>query len=152
MRFKLSAVVANIVVLLVEIASPAFGQGNLTGFDTEKSVTLHGTVNRVEWINPNTWIHVALKTANGAKEDWRIAAGSPNILLRRGLTKESLKTGTEIVVEAYPAKNGSLMANGRDLMLPDGSTISIFATRSTDGKDVLRSLGRPSGQGEIRSK
>lgn|SRR5262245_14235276 len=93
MRFKLSAVVANIVVLLVEIASPAFGQGNLTGFDTEKSVTLHGTVNRVEWINPNTWIHVALKTANGAKEDWRIAAGSPNILLRRGLTKESLKTG-----------------------------------------------------------
>ena len=137
MRFKISAGVAKVAVLLVGIAALSLGQGNADWFDTKKPVTLRGTVSKVQWTNPNTWIYLAVKTADGATEDWTIEASSPFILLHRGLTKESLKIGTEIVVEAYPAENGSLRAKGRDLTLPDGKAISIFAARRRDGKDLV---------------
>ena len=76
-------------------------------FDSNKPIQLKGTVVRVEWINPHTWIHVAVKDADGKTEEWMIEGGTPNTLLRRGLTKNSLPEGTEIVVDGYRAKNGS---------------------------------------------
>jgi hypothetical protein len=120
------------------MAAPLLGQQNATGFDTQKLVKFHGPVTKVEWINPNTWIHVAVKALNGMMEEWRIEAGTPNVLLLRGLTKESLSIGTEIIVDAYPLKNGLRVAKGRELTLPDGRTISIGSTRS-DGKFVFSS-------------
>jgi hypothetical protein len=101
-------------------------------------VSFHGTVTEVEWINPHTWIHVAVKASNGTMEEWRIEAGPPNVLRRRGLTKESLSIGRDIIVGAYPLKNGLLVARGRELTLPDGRTISIGST-SNDGKFVFTS-------------
>src|SRR5262249_21670315 len=101
MKFKISEVVAKAAVLLIGVAALSFGQGDAAWFDTNKQVTLRGTVTKVQWTNPNTWIYLTVKTADGATEDWRIEADSPGILLHRGLTKESLKIGTEIVVEAY---------------------------------------------------
>jgi hypothetical protein len=138
MTFKRSTAAATAGALLVGIATLSFGQGNAPGFDIKKPVTLRGTITRVEWINPHAWIHIAVKAVNGAMEEWRIEAAPPNVLLRRGLTKESLKTGYEIVVVAYPLKNGLLVANGRDLTLPDGKTISLLST-FTDGKFAFKS-------------
>jgi hypothetical protein len=138
MRFKLSEVGGAIGLLWIGIAAPLLGQQNATGFDTRKLVEFHGTVTKVEWINPHTWIHVAIKALNGTMEEWRIEAGTPNVLLRRGLTKESLSIGTEIIVDAYPLKNGLLVAKGRELTLPDGRKISIGST-SSDGKFVFSS-------------
>jgi hypothetical protein len=89
-------------------------------FDSNKPIQLKGTVTRVEWINPHTWIHMAVKDADGKTEEWMIEGGTPNTLLRRGLTKTSLPEGTEIVVDGYRAKNGSNRANGRDVTFPDG--------------------------------
>ncbi len=89
-------------------------------FDSNKPIQLKGTVTRVEWINPHTWIHIAVKDADGKTEEWMIEGGTPNTLLRRGLTKTSLPEGTEIVVDGYRAKNGSNRANGRDVTFPDG--------------------------------
>jgi hypothetical protein len=89
-------------------------------FDANKPIQLRGTVAKVEWINPHTWIHIDVKEPNGTTTRWMIEGGTPNTLLRRGLTRDSLPIGTEIVVDGYRAKNGTNRANGRDVMFPDG--------------------------------
>ena len=89
-------------------------------FDANKPVQLRGTVAKVEWINPHTWIHIDVKESDGTTTRWMIEGGTPNTLLRRGLTRDSLPIGTEIVVDGYRAKNGTNRANGRDVMFPDG--------------------------------
>jgi len=95
-------------------------------FDAKKPVKLRGTVTKMEWINPHAWIHIDVKKADGSGVDeWMIEAGTPNTLLRRGFTKDSLKVGTEILVDGYQSKDGSLRANGRDLTLPNGQTLFL---------------------------
>lgn len=89
-------------------------------FDANKPVQLRGTVAKVEWINPHTWIHIDVKEKDGTTTRWMIEGGTPNTLLRRGLTRDSLPIGTEIVVDGYRAKNGTNRANGRDVQFPDG--------------------------------
>ena len=108
MRFKLSGVGTAIGLLWIGIAAPLLVHQNAPGFDTQKLVKFHGTVTKVEWINPHTWIHVAVKALNGTVEEWRIEAGTPNTLLRRGFTKDSLKAGMEVLVDGYQSKDGSL--------------------------------------------
>ena len=94
-------------------------------FDVTKPVKLAGTVTKMEWINPHSWIHMDVKNPDGTVTDWMIEGGSPNSLLRRGFTKSSLPPGTEIVVEGYQAKDGANRANGRDLTFPDGRKLFI---------------------------
>ncbi len=94
-------------------------------FDSNKPVHFTGTVTKMEWVNPHAWIHVDVKGADGTVANWAIEAGTPNVLYRRGFTKESLLAGTVIVVDGYQAKDGSHRANGRDLTLPDGRTLFL---------------------------
>jgi hypothetical protein len=94
-------------------------------FDGNKPVRLEGKVTEMEWINPHAWIHVDVKKSDNSVEEWMVEAGSPNTLLRRGLTKDSLKVGTEILVEGYQSKDGALRANGRDVTLPNGQTLFL---------------------------
>ena len=108
-------------------------------FDSNKPIQLKGTVTRVEWINPHTWIHIAVKDADGKTEEWMIEGGTPNTLLRRGLTKTSLPEGTEVVVDGYRAKNGSNRANGRDVTFPDGRKLFMGSSGTgapRDGRDA----------------
>jgi hypothetical protein len=108
-------------------------------FDANQPVQLKGTVVKVEWINPHTWIHLDVKRNDGSMERWMIEGGTPNTLLRRGLTKNSLPEGTEIVVDGYKAKNGSNRANGRDLTLTDGRKLFLGSSGTgapRDGKDA----------------
>ena len=107
-------------------------------FDANQPIQLRGTVTRVEWINPHTWIHIDVKTPSGAVEKWMIEGGTPNTLLRRGLTRDSLPQGTEIVVDGYKAKNGTKRANGRDLTLVDGRKLFMGSSGTgapRDGRD-----------------
>ena len=104
-------------------------------FDSNKPIQLKGTVTRVEWINPHTWIHMAVKDADGKTEEWMIEGGTPNTLLRRGLAKTSLPEGTEIVVDGYRAKNGSNRANGRDVTFPDGRKLFMGSSGTGAPKD-----------------
>jgi hypothetical protein len=107
-------------------------------FDSNKPVELKGTVVKVEWINPHTWIHIDVKKADGAVERWMIEGGTPNTLLRRGLTRESLPAGTEVMVDGYRAKNGTNRANGRDVTFPDGRKLFMGSSgigAPRDGKD-----------------
>src|SRR4051812_681812 len=84
-------------------------------FDITKPVTLRGTVTQMEWVNPHAWIHLDVKGTDGIVVNWMVEGGSPNILLRRGFTKQSLLAGTEIVVEGFLAKNGESRANGANI-------------------------------------
>jgi len=107
-------------------------------FDSTQPITLRGSVTRVEWINPHTWIHLDVKDSSGKVIEWMIEGGTPNTLLRRGVDKNSLPAGTEIVVEGYRAKNGTNRANGRDLTLPNGRKLFLGSSGTgapSDGKD-----------------
>ncbi len=94
-------------------------------FDANQPVTLRGTVTRVEWINPHTWIHIDVKNADGSVAEWMIEGGTPNTLLRNGVDRKSLPAGTEIVVDGYRAKSGLNRANGRDITLADGRKLQL---------------------------
>jgi hypothetical protein len=89
-------------------------------YDADKPAKLQGTVKKVEWINPHSWITIDVKNQKGTIETWEIEAGAPNAMFRRGFNKDSLPLGTEIVVTGYLAKNGLHRLNGRDLTFPDG--------------------------------
>ena len=125
MKFKLS-LIALAASLLFAAAAPAFAHHAFAAeFDAKKPVKLRGTVTKMEWINPHTWLYLDVKKPDGTVEEWMIEAGTPNTLLRRGFTKDSLKAGTEVLVDGYQSKDGSLRANGRDLTLPDGMTLFL---------------------------
>src|SRR5229473_1856810 len=93
--------------------------------DANKPVKFQATVTKMLWVNPHSWIYVTVKKPDGTVEEWMIEAGTPNTLLRRGLTKKSLEPGTEVMVDGYQSKDGSLRANGRNLTLPNGETLLL---------------------------
>ena len=108
-------------------------------FDANQPVTLKGTVAKMDWVNPHSWIHVDVKNPDGTVTQWMIEGGTPNTLFGRGFTKESLKAGTAITVEGFRAKNGANRANGRDLILADGKRLFLGSSGTgapADGKDA----------------
>ena len=131
MRSKITIVLAGLALLLSQ--APLWAHHAFAAeFDEKKPVKfLDATVTRVQLINPHSWIYVDVKMPNGMIENWAIEAGSPNILLRRGITRDTLKVGQKLVVDGYQSKDGSHRANGRDLTLPDGT--KLFLGSSGDG-------------------
>lgn len=121
---RLSAAVAGLSLLLV--AQPVLAHHAFSAeFDASKEIKLSGTITKVEWINPHSWIHLDVKQPDGTVQHWMIEGGTPNALMRRGVTKDALPPGTEIVVGGYQAKDGTLKANGRDLTFPDGRKLFL---------------------------
>lgn len=118
-------IVASLMLVALAAIPASAHHAFAAEFDANKPVKLRGTVTKMEWINPHAWIHIDVKKDDNSVDEWMIEAGSPNTLLRRGLTKDSLKAGTEIVVQGYQSKDGSLRANGRDVTLPNGQTLFL---------------------------
>ncbi len=111
---------------LVATAAPMWAHHAFAAeFDAQKPVKLRGTVTKVEFINPHSWIHMDVKNADGSVTNWMVEGGSPNALVRRGLTKNSIPNGSEIVVDGYQAKDGSNRANGRDVIFADGRKLFV---------------------------
>ena len=99
-------------------------------FDANQPVHFTATVKRVRWTNPHTWFFVEVTRSDGTVEEWAIEAGTPNVLYRRGFTKDSLAPGTVVIIDGYRAKDGSRRANGRDITLPDGRTLFMTSPRT----------------------
>lgn len=134
MGSKLTAgAVALAGMALVLCAPPAWAHHAFAAeFDANRPVHFaDATVTRVMLINPHSWIYVDVKQADGSVQNWAIEAGSPNILLRRGITRDTLKPGTKINVDGYQSKDGTHRANGRDLTLANGQ--KLFLGSSGDG-------------------
>ena len=107
-------------------------------FDANKPIKLQGTVTKMEWINPHAWLHLDVKQPDGKVEEWMIEGGTPNTLLRRGISRDSIKIGTVVMVDGYQAKDGSLRGNGRDLTLANGQKLFMGSSGTgapTDGRD-----------------
>jgi hypothetical protein len=94
-------------------------------FDNDKPIRLEGTVTKWEWINPHAWVNLDVVKESGEIEQWRIEGGAPNALIRRGWTKDSLPPGTEIVVEGFLARDGSLRASGQSITFADGRRLFV---------------------------
>ena len=124
----------KLAVLGIVAASSAWAHHAFAAeFDENKPLQLRGKVTKMEWINPHSWIHIAVPDAKTGKvNEWMIECGPPNGLLRRGFTKASLPPGTEIVVVGWQAKDDSLRANGSSLTLQDGT--KLFLGTSNDAK------------------
>ena len=122
MRTKLFSIVAGAAIIAATAAVPAVAHHSFAAeFDAKKPVKLRGTVKKMEWINPHSWIHIEVTRPDGGTEVWMVEGGTPNTLLRQGLRRECLAIGTELIVDGYQAKDHSLKrANGRDVTLTDG--------------------------------
>jgi len=107
-------------------------------FDPNRPVLLRGPIVRVEWVNPHTWIHLEVTNEDGSKQVWMVEGGTPNTLLRRGLSRDTIIPGTYIVVDGYQSKDRSARANGRDVTFEDGRKFFMGSSGTgapRDGRD-----------------
>ena len=146
MRRALFALVLGVGLLgagRTVVAHHAFG----AEFDPNAPIRLQGKVVRIEWVNPHTWIHIEITKPDGTKEVWMVEGGTPNTLLRRGITRESIAAGTELVVDGYQTKDHSLArANGRDVTFTDGRKLFLGSSGTgapRDGSDPIEGGNKP---------
>jgi hypothetical protein len=150
----------------VGLSSPAYAHHAFAAeFDANAPVLLKGKVVTVEWVNPHTWIHIRVPDTDdkghpkkGVTFNWAIEGGTPNTLLRTGITRKSLPPGTEIVVRGYQSKDGlceihpkthfkTCKANGRDVTFPNGCKLFV----GSSGTGAPRA-GADASEGGVESK
>ena len=134
-RHKRVLGVMAIAIVAISVSSLRAHHSFAAEFDANKPITLKGTVVKMDWVNPHSWIHLDVKNPDGTVTRWMIEGGTPNTLVRRGFTKNSLLPGTEITIEGYQAKNGANRANGADLILPDGKRLFMGSSGTGAPKD-----------------
>jgi hypothetical protein len=132
MRTKLLIVVAGVGLLLA--AAPLRAHHAFSAeFDVTKPLTLQGVLTKWEMINPHSWFHLDVKAPDGTVTSWMIEGGSPNQLIRLGVTKNTLKMGTEIVIEGYRSRDGQNKAVGRNFILADGKRLFLGGSAESVG-------------------
>ena len=117
---KLTAVALGAALAVTGIGAAAH-HSFATEFDRNKPIRLEGQVVKFEWVNPHSWIH--LRTSGG--EVWRVEGGAPSALLRRGWNRNSLPAGTDIIVDAFRARDGDTRASAAEIRFPNGRELSL---------------------------
>lgn len=134
MRVKLSAVLAGVGLFMA--AAPVLAHHSPAAeFDDNKPVTLRGTISKMEWTNPHTWLYVDVKQPDGTVVTWAAEGGAPNTLIRRGATKDSIRPGMEVIVKGSAARDGSHRINGRTVESTDGRSVFVFQSGPGAPKD-----------------
>jgi len=132
MRIKLAVVITGFVLLLATV--PVWAHHAFSAeFDVNKPLTLKGTLTKWEMINPHSWFHINVKEPDGKLTEWMIEGGSPNTLIRLGVTKYTVKVGTELTIEGYQAKEGTNKAVGRNFVLADGTRLFLSLNGAVPG-------------------
>jgi len=136
---RIGAATLVLAGLVLAINVPAVAHHAFSAeFDPNRPVVLRGPVVRVEWVNPHTWIHLEITNDDGSKQVWMVEGGTPNTLLRRGLSRATIPIGTLIVVDGYQSKDRSARANGRDVTFEDGRKFFMGSSGTgapRDGRD-----------------
>jgi hypothetical protein len=137
MRPKLAITIAAVSLLLAVVplwAHHAFS----AEFNVNKPIKLQGTLTKWEMINPHSWFHLDVKGPDGNVVSWLIEGGSPNQLIRLGVTKKTLSVGTEFIIEGYQARDGTNKAVGRNFLFADGRRLFLGGSApgagGTEGK------------------
>ena len=132
MRKKIVLIIAVGALVMASAAARVMAHHAFAAeFDANRPMFIKGTSAKIEWVNPHAWIHVAAEeitlagetTKVSPPEVWMVEGGTPNTLLRRGLTRDTLSIGTPVVVDGFQAKDRSHRANGRDITFPDGKKL-----------------------------
>lgn len=123
---------ALIALPLITILATLYGQVSAhhafsSEFDINKPISLQGVITRIEWVNPHSWLHMTATLEDGSTQEWMLEGGTPNTLLRAGLTQTVLIPGTEIKVRGYQSKDPDCVpkcrGSGRDITFPDGRSV-----------------------------
>ena len=137
MRTRLAVLTAGLVLA----AGAALAHHSFAAeFDGGKRVTLKGTVTKVDWRNPHIYVYLNVKEETGGVTEWACEGGPPNVLLREGWNRNSVKEGDEVVIEGAVAKDGSKRCNSRTVNLADGR--KVFAGSSEDNAAGGRGGGK----------
>ena len=134
-------------VALLAYAAPAVAHHAFGAeFDPDAPIRLQGNIVRVEWVNPHSWIHIEVANDDGTSRVWMVEGGTPNVLQRRGLRRDCLPIGSELIVDGYQAKDHSLpRANGRDVTFTDGRKFFLGSSGTgapEDGAERTSVAGR----------
>lgn len=123
MRLNTTAVFAG-ALLAAAAAAPAIAHHSFAAeFDINRPIELEGVVTRMEFSNPHSWLHIEVTTVTGETQQWQVEGGAPNALIRRGWNRNSIPAGIRVHVEGFQARDRSFRASGREVTLPDGSSL-----------------------------
>ena len=121
------------LVTLMSITTPAHAHHAFAAvFDGEDAIEVTGTVVKLEWMNPHTWFYVEAENDDGTKARWAFEMGSPNGLIRRGWSRNTLQVGQEVKITGYRAKDGSDMASAKTVALADGRELSGASSKGAN--------------------
>jgi hypothetical protein len=141
MRTKIAVVITAGGLLLA--AGPALAHHAFAAeFDVNKPIKLQGTLTKWEMVNPHSWFHIDVKGPDGKVTSWLVEGGSPNQLIRMGVTKNTIPAGTELTIEAYQSKDGNSKAVGRNFVLADGKRLFLGGSAPGGGGDSTSSAAK----------
>jgi hypothetical protein len=131
MRTTLGFALAVTVGLGLAVAPMLAHHSFAAEFDGSKPVDLVGTVTKVDWVNPHSWIYIDVKSDDGTVANWGLETGPPNVLYRGGWRRDTVKPGDAITVHGFVAKDGSHTLAARQITTPDGR--KLFAGSPDNG-------------------
>ena len=140
-RILIASIAASVAafIFVASIPSATAHHAFAAEFDANAPVLLRGKVTKIEWINPHAWVHMLVEEKGKPAQQWAVEGGTPNTLMRSGISKSTLKIGTEIVVRGYQSKDHGCTpickANGRDVTLADGQKLFMGSSGTGAPRD-----------------
>ena len=116
-----------LIVALLGAAAPALAHHSLQSeYDINQSITLKGTVTKVDWVNPHVYVYLDVKDANGKVTNWALSSLSPGAARRAGVTRANFGQGQTVTIAGYHAKDSSNFAFMRKMTFADGHSVELW--------------------------